>query len=101
MLDYDGCVLNGLTEGWGVGVVADKAAVVDNDAVDGSDGFCFRTQLVEQRDNGLLEGYGDVESVDLLIGDPLAQGVKRLHLVQGVAVVGQSEAQEELLEVAL
>ena len=62
--------LEGLAEGRGVGIVADEAALSDDDAVDGTDGFGLGGKGVELRDDGYLVRDGDIEAGEVLLGGP-------------------------------
>ena len=87
-----------VAEGGAVGVVADQAAVgADDDAVDGANGLGLRPEGVEQRQDGLLVGVGDVEARDGLVGHPPAQLAERGHGLQAVVGAGEVLAVEPML----
>ena len=57
----------GFEEGRGVGIVADELSVAYLYAVDCPNSLCGTIQLVEDRDDRLFVGYGDIEAADKVL----------------------------------
>ncbi len=84
-----------------IGVVPDQPAILHHDGVDRSHGRCCRRELVEQPDNGLLIGKGDVDAGEAQPSHALEHhgqfGATCTRNLDQLVVAAQSQSRRSLL----